>query len=71
MRVVGGREVGGWECGLMRQSARGAFFFNDAATTEIYTLPLHDALPICYGDTNAAKSDLAFDAGWKDRKSTR
>ena len=22
------------------------FFFNDAATTEIYTLPLHDALPI-------------------------
>src|SRR2546423_8930193 len=22
------------------------FFFNDTATTEIYTLPLHDALPI-------------------------
>src|SRR5438067_10507541 len=23
-----------------------SFFFNDTATTEIYTLPLHDALPI-------------------------
>src|SRR5690348_17572676 len=28
-------------------------FFNDTATTEIYTLSLHDALPI---------SDIAFDA---------
>src|SRR2546422_4551448 len=27
------------------------FFFNDTATTEIYTLSLHDALPIC----NAAR----------------
>src|SRR2546429_9919986 len=27
------------------------FFFNDTATTEIYTLSLHDALPIyCPGD---------------------
>src|SRR3712207_9589927 len=26
------------------------FFFNDTATTEIYTLSLHDALPICYKD---------------------
>ena len=25
----------------------GFFFFNDTATTEIYTLSLHDALPIC------------------------
>ena len=24
----------------------GVFFFNDTATTEIYTLSLHDALPI-------------------------
>ena len=24
----------------------GFFFFNDTATTEIYTLSLHDALPI-------------------------
>src|SRR3712207_7962043 len=27
------------------------FFFNDTATTEIYTLSLHDALPI-FGDRN-------------------
>src|SRR3712207_9362503 len=27
------------------------FFFNDTATTEIYTLSLHDALPISMGDT--------------------
>src|SRR3712207_7759448 len=26
------------------------FFFNDTATTEIYTLSLHDALPIFIGD---------------------
>src|SRR3712207_8082115 len=26
---------------------RQIFFFNDTATTEIYTLSLHDALPIC------------------------
>src|SRR2546427_4733824 len=25
------------------------FFFNDTATTEIYTLSLHDALPIYHG----------------------
>src|SRR5256886_6462062 len=28
------------------------FFFNDTATTEIYTLSLHDALPICAGQTS-------------------
>src|SRR5258708_4927341 len=27
------------------------FFFNDTATTEIYTLSLHDALPIFLSDT--------------------
>src|SRR5437868_12475884 len=27
------------------------FFFSDAPTTEIYTLSLHDALPICTGET--------------------
>src|SRR2546426_8012462 len=32
------------------------FFFNDPATTEIYPLPLHDALPICY--TYAAENRL-------------
>src|SRR3712207_8194488 len=31
------------------------FFFNDTATTEIYTLSLHDALPICVGDDLAAR----------------
>src|SRR2546430_8986492 len=34
------------------------FFFNDTATTEIYTLSLHDALPISY--TFAAQ--LMFDS---------
>src|ERR1044071_10465514 len=28
-------------------------FFNDTATTEIYTLSLHDALPICDGEAGA------------------
>src|SRR5438876_8668437 len=27
------------------------FFFNDTATTEIYTLSLHDALPISFDDS--------------------
>src|SRR2546426_4727994 len=30
------------------------FFFNDTATTEIYTLSLHDALPICLLDEEVA-----------------
>src|SRR5260370_41387262 len=34
------------------------FFFNDTATTEIYTLSLHDALPI-----SAAPGRLARDTG--------
>src|SRR2546430_264532 len=33
------------------QQAYGFFFFNDTATTEIYTLSLHDALPISRGVT--------------------
>src|ERR1035438_3767173 len=34
---------------MQHQSIPGFFcgFFNDTATTEIYTLSLHDALPIC------------------------
>src|SRR2546430_6381405 len=32
---------------LHRPSVVLFFFFNDTATTEIYTLSLHDALPIC------------------------
>src|SRR2546425_13290233 len=35
------------------------FFFNDTATTEIYTLSLHDALPICLGQL-AGRSDRAL-----------
>src|SRR3712207_8220779 len=30
----------------MDSNSRSVFFFNDTATTEIYTLSLHDALPI-------------------------
>src|SRR5258708_17272965 len=30
------------------------FFFNDTATTEIYTLSLHDALPIYHADRRRA-----------------
>ena len=33
------------------------FFFNDTATTEIYTLSLHDALPI-FGIINKAEIDV-------------
>src|SRR5256885_11411536 len=36
------------------------FFFNDTATTEIYTLSLHDALPIC---DDLALDDAVGDAG--------
>src|ERR1044072_7282558 len=32
-----------------------SFFFNDAATTEIYTLSLHDALPICAASATPAR----------------
>src|SRR5688572_32416443 len=35
------------------------FFFNDTATPEIYTLSLHDALPICRGA--AAAGALSHD----------
>src|SRR3954465_16095959 len=34
------------------------FFFNDPATTEIYTLPLHDALPISRLDQVGWGSDV-------------
>src|SRR3712207_8038194 len=33
------------------------FFFNDTATTEIYTLSLHDALPIFRDDPRAFEAD--------------
>src|SRR2546429_9972672 len=36
---------------IARLSSFFFFFFNDTATTEIYTLSLHDALPICFAST--------------------
>src|SRR2546430_13576618 len=33
------------------------FFFNDTATTEIYTLSLHDALPISHHRSRRGRSD--------------
>src|SRR2546429_6699126 len=52
------------------------FFFNDTATTEIYTLSLHDALPISHervGDFLAVRADVLDGraADGADRKSTR
>src|SRR5256885_10793361 len=54
------------------------FFFNDTATTEIYTLSLHDALPICgphpgHHAVHAARPAVVASAppARRDRKSTR
>src|SRR5438552_18515661 len=54
------------------------FFFNDPATTEIYTLSLHDALPISRADRDhRADRDprgdpcAGRDRAGADRKSTR
>src|SRR2546421_3327848 len=62
------------------------FFFNDTATTEIYTLSLHDALPIYRGqeqqrarhragqlplDRRHDRARFEQRGGEKDRKSTR
>src|SRR2546429_130585 len=57
------------------------FFFNDTATTEIYTLSLHDALPICEAEhrfflSRAARGKQLIHHGDgalvnQDRKSTR
>src|SRR5256885_13165493 len=42
------------------------FFFNDTATTEIYTLSLHDALPISRGaGRSRRKSDPARRGRWR------
>src|SRR5256885_6792303 len=38
------------------RSCSGCFFFNDTATTEIYTLSLHDALPILLRERRALAS---------------
>src|SRR2546430_13281918 len=52
------------------------FFFNDTATTEIYTLSLHDALPISGSGKTAHREEWCCgQAGssrdFADRKSTR
>src|SRR5256885_11369858 len=53
------------------------FFFNDTATTEIYTLSLHDALPISDPLTGHLQNPIDrryaadFQGGTVDRKSTR
>src|SRR5215510_1235266 len=54
------------------------FFFNDTATTEIYTLSLHDALPISGAEraeaqawASLARLILGDSDGTADRKSTR
>src|SRR6266581_6097892 len=47
------------------------FFFNDTATTEIYTLSLHDALPISARRPCWHASAPCFRTPWRDRKSTR
>src|SRR5260221_10715264 len=65
--------------GLRFNSRHNFFFFNDTATTEIYTLSLHDALPISRsGNSTLTRSRtrlLAFlhfiFAKKRDRKSTR
>ena len=40
-----------------------SFFFNDTATTEIYTLSLHDALPICRLHGDGARAAVAREGG--------
>src|SRR5450432_1043339 len=54
------------------------FFLNETAPTEIYTLSLHDALPICPAPACGSAMSSRADRGWsrrtaarEDRKSTR
>src|SRR6266571_315667 len=61
---------------VCRPSSISHFFFNAPATTEIYTLSLHDALPICRpsapsGPAGPFPSGRARPDGKGDRKSTR
>src|SRR2546429_2422325 len=64
---------------LLRARFASFFFFNDTATTEIYTLSLHDALPISvevanpFGrvTSNPATLTVLNDPAPEDRKSTR
>src|SRR5215211_3982680 len=61
---------------LVRLNFYQYFFFNDTATTEIYTLSLHDALPICQRSHSRARSSRCSvgtvrPRSLADRKSTR
>src|SRR5258708_38123094 len=48
------------------------FFFNDTATTEIYTLSLHDALPIsCHGGGVSGLPRRAAGGGGRGRADRR
>ena len=42
------------------------FFFNDTATTEIYTLSLHDALPISSVGMSVENDETAFFSNLKE-----
>src|SRR6202046_5884637 len=57
------------------ETVASVFFFNDTATTEIYTLSLHDALPIFGADFASSvltgKAMYAPNFAGEDRKSTR
>src|SRR2546430_8931704 len=46
------------------------FFFNDTATTEIYTLSLHDALPILHLQRATAQAEAAQGGWWSARSGT-
>src|SRR2546429_5207591 len=47
------------------------FFFNDTATTEIYTLSLHDALPISVSDRSPARQSGVSRFGKRGRLRSR
>src|SRR3712207_7428969 len=47
------------------------FFFNDTATTEIYTLSLHDALPIWGGDDRPRAGQRAHGGPHAARQAVR
>src|SRR5699024_12451599 len=51
-------------------SSSSFFFFNDTATTEIYTLSLHDALPICvcHVRSRAVRGSGLWHRGARDAK---
>src|SRR5690242_21683344 len=49
----------------MRHTTTLTYYSNDTATTEIYTLSLHDALPISGDPFGASPNALAFDKSGK------